>query len=351
VDASDPRAAVARGALRLRRALAGTVRSTPAVVDRAAALSSAYRSGTSPSDPRGHVHDAASAEAYAAARMPATFAAIGRALAEAAERLPDSRPTSLLDVGAGTGAAAWAACDIWPTLADVRLVDRERAMVDLGRRLAIGQPAPLATAEWGIGAIEAEPLPTADLVTATYLLGELPAGPLANDLVARLWSATREMLLIVEPGSRAGFERIRTARASLIAAGGHLVAPCPGDEPCPIAGAAWCHFLARLDRSPLQRAAKGAARSWEDEPFSYIAVARTAGAAAPRVVLGRPRHRPGLVELRICVDGRIEQRIVSRRDGAAWQVARDLAWGDALPVVVGDRLGLPAGGTDESRDR
>jgi ribosomal protein RSM22 (predicted rRNA methylase) len=101
-----------------------------------------------------------------------------------------------------------------------------------------------------------------------------------------------------------------------------------------MAGAAWCHFLARLDRSPLHRDAKAATRSWEDEPFSYVAVSRRPGSPAPRVVLGRPRQRPGMIELRICVDGRIEQRILSRRDGPAWRTARDLAWGDPVPAEV-----------------
>ncbi len=149
-----------------------------------------------------------------------------------------------------------------------------------------------------------------------------------------MWAATRDVLILVEPGSTVGFERIRAARTALIAAGGHVVAPCPGDQPCPIAGAAWCHFLARLDRSPLQRGAKAAARSWEDEPFSYVAVSRVPGSPSARMVLGRPRQRPGMIELRICVDGRIEQRIVSRRDGPAWRAARDLAWGDPVPAEV-----------------
>jgi ribosomal protein RSM22 (predicted rRNA methylase) len=57
-------------------------------------------------------------------------------------------------------------------------------------------------------------------------------------------------------------------------------------------------------------------------------------AAEPRVVLGRPRQRPGVVELRVCVDGRIEHRTLSRRDGSAWKAARDLAWGDPVPAEV-----------------
>jgi ribosomal protein RSM22 (predicted rRNA methylase) len=153
-------------------------------------------------------------------------------------------------------------------------------------------------------------------------------------VVERLWAATAEVLILVEPGSRAGFERIRTARAALIAAGGHVAAPCPGDQACPIVDPAWCHFLARLDRSPLQRGAKAADRSWEDEPFSYVAVSRSAPAPEVRVVLGRPRRRPGVVELRVCLDGRIETRTLSRRDGPAWKAARDLEWGDPVPTEV-----------------
>ena len=112
------------------------------------------------------------------------------------------------------------------------------------------------------------------------------------------------------------------------------MAPCPGPAPCPVpaSGATWCHFLARLDRSPRHRRAKAATRSWEDEPFSYVAVARPEVVVdpRPRVVLGRPRRHPGRVELRICADGRIETRIVSRRAGDAWRDAKDLEWGDAL---------------------
>jgi ribosomal protein RSM22 (predicted rRNA methylase) len=40
------------------------------------------------------------------------------------------------------------------------------------------------------------------------------------------------------------------------------------------------------------------------------------------------------VEVRICTDGRIQHRTVSRREGPAWRVARDLEWGDPAPVEV-----------------
>ena len=335
--AAERRAAIAESALTLRHALARTIRPGPRLTADAATLSAVYRSGAAPADPSGHVHDAASAEAYAAARMPATHAACARAMVAAADRLPAFAPASLLDVGAGTGSASWAATAVWPSLAELTLVDREPAAVALGRRIAAAGPGGLDGATWSVADIGRELPERADLVVAAYVLGELAATDTAAT-VERLWASTDGVLILVEPGSRAGFERIRTARAGLIAAGGHIAAPCPGDQACPIVDPAWCHFLARLDRSPLQRRAKAADRSWEDEPFSYVAVARPAVVAepAPRVVLGRPRQRPGVVELRVCVDGRIERRTLSRRDGPAWKTARDLAWGDPVPAEVLD---------------
>ncbi len=332
-------ARIADGAIRLRAAIGRVIRADPALIAAAAALSEAYRAGAAPANPAGHLHDARSAAAYAASRMPATFAAAGRALSETARSMPGFSPRTLLDVGAGTGATAWAAAAVWPGLEAATLLERDSSAMVLGRRLA-GHAASrsLVAAEWTNGELETADLLPADVVTAAYVLGELDerARPAA---LARLWAATLGVLVLVEPGSRAGFERIRAARAALIEIGGRVAAPCPNDAACPIVGAAWCHFLVRLDRSPLQRRAKGAERSWEDEPFSYVAVTRprrgglpAAPDPAPRIVLGRPRRRAGVIELRICAGGRIETRTLSRRDGPAWKAARRLGWGDRVPA-------------------
>ncbi len=321
---------IADAAARLRLAIHGSSSSHSALAAAAATLSAAYRSGGAPPA----LADTDTVNAYATSRMPATFASAARAFTAAADRATGFAPATLLDVGAGTGSTAWAARAVWPSIDQVVLVERSGPAVVHGRRLAAASgDSVLGAAEWRTEAVRGS-LGSADLVTAGYVLGEMPAAELAG-AVDRLWAATRGLLVIVEPGSRAGFRRVLEARDRLLAAGGHVVAPCPGPQPCPVADSrtGWCHFLARLDRSPSHRRAKAATRSWEDEPFSYVAVARPAIVAdpQPRVVLGRPRHPPGRVELRICADGRIETRVVSRREGPAYRMARDLAWGDALP--------------------
>ncbi|HEX2756222.1 MAG TPA: small ribosomal subunit Rsm22 family protein [Candidatus Limnocylindrales bacterium] len=334
--ADDARARIRASAERLRAALARTVTADPALAAAAADLSAGYRAGREPAGGAGHVHDPRGAAAYAAIRMPATFAAVGRAMAEAALALPAFAPASLLDVGAGTGAAAWAAAAVWPGLVDMVAIDREPAMIELGRRLAAplraGEPDALGNATWRVVEGEAGSFPASDVVAAAYLLGELGDPGDRAALVSRLWEATAGALVLVEPGSRPGFGRILAARSLLIEAGATIAAPCPGNVACPVQEPAWCHFLARLDRSPLHQRAKRAVRSWEDEPFSYVVATRAPSEPRPRIVLGRPRQRPGQVELRICRDGRIETRIVSRREGPAWRIARDLGWGDRLPA-------------------
>ena len=338
--APDRRAALAATAASLRSALARTVPVGPDVTAAAATLSAAYRSRDRASSGQGHVGDPRLAAAYAAARMPATFTSSGLAMLEAALSLPGFAPRSLLDVGTGTGAAAWAARAVWPTIDAMVLIDREPRMIDLGRKIAAsGDPhGPLASAMWRTERVGAGPLDAADLVSAAYVLGEL-ADEEAGAAVTALWAATRGVLVIVEPGSPAGFRRILAARAELIEAGAVIAAPCPGQLPCPVGGSNWCHFLARVDRSPLHRRAKAATRSWEDEPYSYVVATRLAADPAPRAVLGRPRHGSGRVELRICAaDGQIHRPIVSRREGGAYRAARDVAWGDRIPREIATRL-------------
>ena len=60
----------------------------------------------------------------------------------------------------------------------------------------------------------------------------------------------------------------------LAAAGAHVIAPCPHAADCPLAAADWCHFAQRIERTKIHRSVKGAELGYEDEKFSYIAVAR-----------------------------------------------------------------------------
>jgi len=302
------------------------------LAQRAQALSEGYRGGRASS---ALVRGEADALAYALTRTPATYAAARRALEEVLALRPDLAVSSLLDAGAGPGGGGWAAIDALPGLSAVIRLDHSPAFLDLAEDLAAAGPAPLASA----ARLRADLVDTAfsppetDLVLAAYALTEIPAAALPG-VVERLWSATRGLFLVVEPGSPEAWRRGLEIRTRLIAAGARLVGPCPHEAACPLAAPDWCHFAQRLPRGREHRLAKGGAAPFEDEKFFWLAFERagpvSAGRAPARIIAPPRPGKPG-VRLRLCQpDGRIENADIPRRDKAAFARARRLGWGETF---------------------
>ena len=94
----------------------------------------------------------------------------------------------------------------------------------------------------------------------------------------------------------------------------------------------WCHFAARAQRSRLHRQLKHGSLGYEDEKYSYVVVGRHLagqGASSASRVVARPLGRSGLVQLALCTTEGLRNVVVSRRQGAAYRAARDVAWGDS----------------------
>jgi len=148
-------------------------------------------------------------------------------------------------------------------------------------------------------------------------------------LIKQLWSLTTDTLLILEPGTPAGWRRILEARDILIAAGAHILAPCPHARACPLAEPDWCHFSARVARSRLHREAKGGTVPWEDEKFIYLAASRQPGTGIAARVIAPAQHTKAGLTLKLCrPDGSAEWRTIAKRDRDAFRTARKLDWGD-----------------------
>ena len=291
----------------------------PAEVER---LSNAYRSDR----PARAARTQAEVAAYLAYRAPATFCAAAFAFDQVRRRRPDWRPRSLLDAGAGPGVATWAALETWPSLAELTLVEVEQKMIAAGREL-------LPDAAWVAGDVAAA-RGRADLVVASYVLGELPDPTATAD---RLWRQTADTLVLIEPGTPAGYRRVLEARSAVLAVGGRTVAPCPHDLPCPLPADDWCHFAVRLPRSKLHRRAKGVELGYEDEKLSYAALTRELVSPGTARIIRRPQVRSGHVNLVTCEADGIHARTVSRKDGSLYRSARGAAWGDVIELGGGPR--------------
>jgi ribosomal protein RSM22 (predicted rRNA methylase) len=220
--------------------------------------------------------------------------------------------------------------EVWPSLTSVRFLDNAPEFLKLAQDLAHHGAEPLRQAEALAGAIEALPEHAeADLVVAAYALAELPV----SHVVAAahgLWQASRALLAIVEPGTPAGFARIRAARQALLEQGAVPVAPCTHAGACPIAGDDWCHFSVRLARSRAHMHAKGASVPFEDERYAYLVLARDGAATGLARIIAPPVHgKPG-VSFRVCRAGKLETRHVARREKALYKRVRKLDWGDLI---------------------
>jgi ribosomal protein RSM22 (predicted rRNA methylase) len=258
-------------------------------------------------------------EAYLVTRMPATYAAAYAVLREVRERVATPIAT-VLDIGAGTGAASLAARAWFPDAA-ITMLERDARFAEAAR-LWLPEAAILNR-----DVMQVE-LPPHDLVIAAYSLGEL-----REAIAERLWRAARVALVVIEPGTTEGFARVRGIRRELLDSGARMVAPCPHESTCPMADRDWCHFAARVERSSLHRRLKDGELGYEDEKYSYVALAREAATPAEARVIRRPQHRPGLIELATCTPGGLRTERVAKRDREAFRRARKLIWGDAWSTI------------------
>lgn len=303
----------------------------------AQALSERYRGERAPGERLVRTDD--DAVAYAAWMLPATHAQVSGALRMIPRRCGDWSPSSLLDLGAGPGTTAWAASTIWSSLERVVAVEREQAFLALGRRLGEGSARKaVREARWVQDDLrEFDPgSERFDLVVLAHVAGELAGGD-AGFVVREAWAACDGVLVIVEPGTPQGFARVEALRRSLLAQGARVLAPCPHEQACPLAGGEkleppdWCHFAERSQRPAYQRRMKGADLSWEDAKFAFVAVSRFPPVASPWArVLRHPRHGKGHVELDLCAQDGRRPAVVGRSAGAAWKSARKLEWGSAV---------------------
>jgi len=291
---------------------------------RAARISQIYRDGGGSDGIRSDID----ALAYALARMPATYAAITAALNALCEVRPDFAPQSLLDIGAGPGTASWAAAEAFSSLRSFVLLDDNDTLRTLALDLMRGGFR-LDDPDYRKGDARAllaaaEP---ADLVIASYMIGELGERE-RTELGAAAWDKARDTLLIVEPGTPKGYERIIALRTQLIAQGAHVAAPCPHDRDCPLTPPDWCHFAQRLPRSRAHKQIKDAELPFEDEKFAYVALTRAPVTYRPPRILAPPAVTKVEVITKLCTPEGLAFATAPRRDKSAYNDARKRRWGE-----------------------
>lgn len=262
--------------------------------------------------------------AYLATRLPATYEAAAHVFHQIALRRPNFAPRRLLDVGAGPGTVTLAVQAQWPDLAEAALIEPNAHLAATGKKL-------LGHAVWRNDALQDVVLSVRgyDLVTAGYVLNEISGA--IEPLVLKLWQATNDMLVLIEPGTPEGFGVILKARAALLAQGAHMVAPCSQAGTCPLEKEKtirWCHFSARVPRSRLHRQIKDAELGYEDEKFSYLAVSRHPVDLPAFRLIGHPSGTK-VRRLQVCAASGSVETVDIAKSHPAYKSVRKLEWGDS----------------------
>lgn len=264
-------------------------------------------------------------KAYVVYRMPATYAVNVRVLNEVNDRIGHMNIESLLDLGSGPGTAIWAAREVFPDIATFTLVEQDAELIAMSKRLADGLKLDWKQQD----IIKQDSFAAHDLVILSYVVNELSQEEMSK-LIERAWSAANKLLVVIEPGTPVGFDRIRLIRQQVIDLGGFVVAPCPHAHECPMGKGDWCHFSQRLERSRMHRQIKKAELSYEDEKFSYIVMSKSAVELPQARVLRHPQIHSGHRQFELCTQDGLQSKIISKRDGDLYKQSKKLEWGDAF---------------------
>ena len=231
---------------------------------------------------------------------------------------------------AGPGTASWAAAEAFLSLQDFTLLDANATLSRLALELARDSTR-LAECRYlpGDAGGNLAEVSQADLVVASYIIGELREGD-QRALTDAMWAKARHALVVIEPGTPAGYARILALRQQLIRKGAYVAAPCPHEKPCPLSAPDWCHFNQRLPRSQAHRQIKGAEVPFEDERFIYVALTRTPPATRASRVLAPPDIGKVEITAKLCAEDGVDVAKVARRDKTAYADARRWRWGDAV---------------------
>lgn len=265
--------------------------------------------------------------AYSIMRMPATYGAVYIALEHTLDRI-DFKIQSVLDIGAGTGAATWAISELLGTK-DIECFEREQVMIELGKDF-MSQNAKLKDISWNyIDIVENELDTKADLVVTSYMLNEIKPEN-RKDIVDKLIKSSEHIVLIIEPGTPEGFTNIKEVQKIAIENGLNIIAPCTFQGICPLPNEDWCHSTVRIERTKVHKVLKNADLPYEDEKFAYIAISKEKCNNSGIRILRHPIIEKGKITLKVCHNGKIEETIITKKDKELFKMVKKKKCGDLI---------------------
>uniref|UniRef100_A0A8D8TJL3 Methyltransferase-like protein 17, mitochondrial n=2 Tax=Cacopsylla melanoneura TaxID=428564 RepID=A0A8D8TJL3_9HEMI len=288
------------------------------------------------------------ARVYLWNRFVPEYAVLLKVLEEIQKQDPDFKPHSLFDFGSGVGTAVWATYSYWSTqINEFYCVDTSSQMLDLNSLIIQGgRPNKLPLIK---NVTYRQFLPSSanlsakySLVISAYSLLELGFQRQRLETIANLWEKTEDFLIIVEHGSKSGYQVVQEARDYILSSNVkrpgsvHVFAPCPHEALCPKQSFAHhCNFDVKYENLTYSRGA----RDIRTETFCYVILRRGERKVTPpwprivHPVLVRTKHSV----CKLCTpEGNIEQiNFTNKKHGMIeHRCAKGSKWGDLLPITI-----------------
>ena len=250
--------------------------------------------------------------AYSIMRMPATFCAVKTALNHTLSIAENCNIETVLDIGAGTGAATWAVSELI-NLKKIVCLEREEAMRNVGQAL-MKYNENLEKVEWINKDIKNTNIAQgADLIVSSYMINELKQEE-RKKVIQKLLELDSKIILIIEPGTPEGFKNIKEIQKTALEQGAHIIVPCTSQKVCKLPENDWCHTTVRVERNKIHKLLKSGEAPYEDEKFSYIAISKENLGTAKSRILRHPIIETGKITLKLCISGNIEEKIITKKE-------------------------------------
>jgi ribosomal protein RSM22 (predicted rRNA methylase) len=263
--------------------------------------------------------------AYLLSRMPATYSVLKNILSSVKPLLLEKKFDSVLDFGSGIGSSFFALKDIYPSLQDFLFIEKDRDLRIFGKRFLPKIEG--INFQWNDNLLPNQI--GKDILLLSYVINELNFSCLEKIITTWIEDSKAKVLIIVEPGTTYGFEKILFVRELLVKNKINLVAPCSHINPCPLnKEKKWCHFSQRVQRSEMHRLVKLAKKGYEDEKYSYLIATKQDFNPYQARVIDRPLKRSGHITFSLCSNFGLKKEIVSKKDFTLYSKAKKMKWGD-----------------------
>ncbi|KZV82844.1 hypothetical protein EXIGLDRAFT_333664 [Exidia glandulosa HHB12029] len=314
--------------------------------------------------------------AYAAVVMPQHYSSIYNVFKQMDLRFGDAlKKTNIVDIGCHSGEALWAARTVW-TEDDVLGVknyfgiDPRPKMIQMGNRLTKDIDLYGCNASFHYKLTQALPSGlTPEMAAETMIINAFDLSRHARwrdrrDRLHEMWQTGAATIVLIEEGTREGYEFIAEAREYLLrlgavevqdakyqpaeerpfwTPGSHVAMPCPHDRPCAMLPdlKSACSFGQTFDPPSFSRDTKHISGAYHDRvSHAYVVFRRGPRPDDPGTSYGRV----GLV------GRREEERLRSKRVTAMEETEDQVFEAVKEEAVVSEHAPDPAMETDELKD-